>query len=926
MTTPAGGHLGSATIVVTADTTAAALAIRGLTRDANGRLRDLRGRFVSESRAINRSLNTVATSSDKVTKAVSGIRSAALLLTPALIPIAVQAAPIAASMGAAAVAVGVFAAAAAGQVTAMTEAAEAEKKYQDAVDEHGATSKEAAQAQTAYVKQIQKMPPATRTAAAALSSLKDQYQNWSDALAGDTMPVATKAFQTLSAVFPKMTPLVQGTSTQLDRFVTIAAGSINTPGFDALIARFSSFATGALNNANNGLIHFIRTANTSKISSGVSKFMDYVHENGPLVKDTLANVMEALSNIAQAAANAGPGLLTLVNAFAGLVASLPPDVITTMLQLSLAFKAVRIAAATLAAVTGAQATANLSAFIRSARFGGVAAAVSGVAQRMTTLQRVAGSLGVLAVVAVGIDELAKKARGAPPDVDRLAGSLKQLAVTGKFTGELKATFADMDAFVGKVGQLRSESKQLEQLKPLTAFSGFGSFFDTAASKLDDLSRGAKSLGATKDDLTAFDEAFAQLVKAGDAKVAAQEFARFDAALRQTGLSTAEITALFPQYKSAVADAAAEQKLAADAMGLFGTQAQATSAKLAEQKQSADGLRQAVQALNDVNRSALGGMVGFEAAIDAAGKAAKDNAGSLRLVNGQLDVNSPKAQAAATALNDLAAKTDEAAGAARENGSSWATVNGIYSRGRDKLIAAATQMGLTRGEAKKLADQILKTPDKTAQLKGNVDDLKRKITEAKSRLDKAPSSKTAAIRADISNLTYELNRAKLALGQLHGKTVYIQAHMYVTGSSQARAAVSTAGAGRVFEYATGGLVGFPAGGRVRGAGTGTSDSILARVSNGEYVIPATRVQQYGQAMFDQIRAGTLATARPAAAPSWTSLGVGSSRTSTVMNITWAPQIHLTNSGVIGSQREVENWLTASLERLRRTGRLPMGATS
>jgi hypothetical protein len=219
---------------------------------------------------------------------------------------------------------------------------------------------------------------------------------------------------------------------------------------------------------------------------------------------------------------------------------------------------------------------------------------------------------------------------------------------------------------------------------------------------------------------------------------------------------------------------------------------------------------------------------------------------------------------------------------------------------------------------------LKTPDKTAYLKGNLEDLQRKLADAKSRLAKAPASKTTALRADISNLTYEVNRAKLALGQLRGKTVYIQAHMYVTGSAEARAAVSTSGAGRVFEYATGGLVGFPSGGRVRGAGTGTSDSILARVSNGEYVIPARRVQQYGVPMLDAMRAGTLATARPAAAPSWPSLGVGSVRAGgTPAPVVVNNTVVVENHGLIGSRRELEHWLTESLDRLRIQGRLPRG---
>ena len=53
MTTPAGdGHIGDATITVNANTTPALLALRGFSRDAEGRLRDVRGRFVSESSLI----------------------------------------------------------------------------------------------------------------------------------------------------------------------------------------------------------------------------------------------------------------------------------------------------------------------------------------------------------------------------------------------------------------------------------------------------------------------------------------------------------------------------------------------------------------------------------------------------------------------------------------------------------------------------------------------------------------------------------------------------------------------------------------------------------------------------------------------------------------------------------------------------------
>lgn len=71
----------------------------------------------------------------------------------------------------------------------------------------------------------------------------------------------------------------------------------------------------------------------------------------------------------------------------------------------------------------------------------------------------------------------------------------------------------------------------------------------------------------------------------------------------------------------------------------------------------------------------------------------------------------------------------------------------------------------------------------------------------------------------------------------------------------------------FAFASGGVVGgFPWGGLLRGPGGGTSDSMLARVSNGEYIMPAARVKQYGVAMLEQMRAGRYKPAAPAYQPS------------------------------------------------------------
>jgi hypothetical protein len=266
----------------------------------------------------------------------------------------------------------------------------------------------------------------------------------------------------------------------------------------------------------------------------------------------------------------------------------------------------------------------------------------------------------------------------------------------------------------------------------------------------------------KDNIGAIDDALANLVRDGKSDLAAAAVKRLTAEYGKGGRDTKEFTGELDTYKGALADTAFEQRLAADAMGLFGTQAQSTSKKLADQKASADGLRQAIQALNDVNRTALGGMIGFEAAVDAAAQAARDNAGVLSMQGGQLTLNTDKQRAAAQALNDLAARTDEAATSARENGQSWSSVSAIYDRGRAALIRNAQAMGLSKTEAAALANQILKTPDKTAMLKADITDWKSKISQAEQQLKTAKGDKKAKLTADIADWKAKVAAADLQL--------------------------------------------------------------------------------------------------------------------------------------------------------------------
>lgn len=738
--------------------------------------------------AIGASVTRLTRQAAQGDKSFGDWRASALSLAPALIPVAAATVPIATSLAAAGAAVGAFGVAVGGQVVALSEASDAETAYTEAVDEHGKASKEAVQAELAFTRAVQRMPPATREAAAGLSSMKEQYRAWSDSLADDTMPVFTKSLAVMSSLFPRLTPMVKGASTELNRFVTIVAGGMQSPGFDRLVTKFSDFATKSLRQVNDAMIRFVRTMDVGKIGGGLSEFMDYARANGPLVGEALSNIARAMTKLLVAASDVGVGMLQVVNAFAKLVAAVPTGLVSTLLQVAVAFKAVKLAAAGFSVVSAG--LLGISANIvrmRSAAGGatGRVAALTAALGALSTKAKVALAATGIGLLAVALTEMSKASRETPPDVDRLTTSLGRLASGGKATGEAARLFGkDLDGLYESIRAVAdpSAADKVEQ--------GIGKVLG----KID-----SSSAKEAAENLDGIDKALANLVKGGKADAAAAAFETLAAKYREGGGDVSKLKGKLDDYKAALADAAFEQELAAQAQGLFGEQALLTSGKLADQKASADGLRGAIQALNDVQRQGLGGMIGFEAAIDSASKAAKENAGSLNMVGGKLDLNSEKSRTAASALQDLAQKTDEAAGAARESGESWETVNGIYDRGRKELIKSAMQMGLTRAEAEKLAEQILQIPDKETRFKGDVEDLRRKVSIAKDRIRSVPRSRQSRLLLNIRDVESSVRRAKKSIASVKSKSVTIHANYVATSTGSA----FSVGKSR---RATGGVVG------------------------------------------------------------------------------------------------------------------------
>ncbi|NED75282.1 phage tail protein [Streptomyces sp. SID9944] len=861
--------------------------LRSDTDDLDGSMRRLTGTLGG----LRGNTVRVSASANDGSSALGGLAHAALMLAPALIPIAASAAPIITTVGAAGAAVGAFGLAVIGQIGAMKGATDAQGKYEAAVAKYGPASKQAAEAQRAYLGTVESMDPATRRAAAALSVLQDKYGDWSKSLAGDTMPVVTKGLAAFGAILPRLTPMVKGASTQLDRMMTILGGGVASGALDKLMDSFAKFSTGALQKANDGLVHFMRTMSEGGGgSSEFREFMDYARKAGPEVGDTLVHLAEALTHVVVAASDTGMSMLGFVNAITHLVSAVPTGVLSTFLQFAMALKLVKLAASGLGALGGLSSVATSIGAMRTAAAGATGplaslSAAFGALSRAGKVALIGTGIGLLVIALTRLSEVGKSA---PPDVDRMTTALGKLGDTGKVSGEaLKAFGADLGGLADSLRTLSRPSNLDKTQQFLTHLIGMDS----------------TPVKEAKENLDSVDKALANMVKGGKADLAKAALNDVAKAMEKQGLSSKELKSQLDDYKSALADQALEARLTAESQGLFGQAALDTQQKLDAQKASADGLRESIVALNEVNRAGLGGMIGFEAAIDAAATAAKKNHGALSMNNGVLNLNSEKARNAASALQDLADKTDAAATSQRDAGASWETVNGIYDRGREKFIAAARAMGLSKTEAQALASELMQVPtDVKTRVTMEDEDATTSLNSFNAAVKATPGAKSVTLKTlsstaekVLEGFGYKVTHLKngkvsvsasagqalsrigdvaRAIASLHDRTITLTANYRITGSGAAQVAYSKAGGHQFAGNATGGLVRrasggpavqhFPAGGPISGPGTPTSDSIVAtfgsgaaaRVSNTEYVVQATAVRKYGVGLLDALNAGRL----------------------------------------------------------------------
>lgn len=174
---------------------------------------------------------------------------------------------------------------------------------------------------------------------------------------------------------------------------------------------------------------------------------------------------------------------------------------------------------------------------------------------------------------------------------------------------------------------------------------------------------------------------------------------------------------------------------------------------------------------------------IEEAIDAAGEAIRKNGRTL-------DVNTEKGRANKEAVLDIARAAQEHVAAMQAENRSTEDIAATYGRYRSQLVGTLRAAGATRGEAQRLAETWLKTPEQvTTRVKANIGDLQNKIATAKARLrdPKLTSPQRTAIRAQISDLQAKVRAAKAALASIRDKSVtirsnYVTTHTYASGTA------------------------------------------------------------------------------------------------------------------------------------------------
>jgi TP901 family phage tail tape measure protein len=562
-------------------------------------------------------------------------------------------------------------------------------------------------------------------------------------------------------------------------------------------------------------------------AQGVEQYTKAVNDNGAATRVAAINMNNLKGDVEQLRGSLDTLLIKSGESGNGPLRVIVQDATAAVNALASVPKPVRDVGFALGSVTAAALLMGgaVLAAVPKVQAGRVALAELGLsAGRTSTLLKGIGAAGVvLAVAAVAseIGQASARASVADVEVGKLADSLDNLARGSKNAGSLG------DLFETGRGPFRDEITSSTQAVNEFAKSVQGAFGSNLADKLGRL--GSFRVETVTKQIGELDGALAQMVTNGNADQAAQAYDRLMASIDAANKAGAnipvkEVAEKFTQYQAALDGArGAQDATGVSAQGLGG-QINGVQVGAKDAAKAVDDLVQSLAQAGLVQLSARDAARGYQQSLADVTKSIKENGRSL-------DIHTQKGRNNQSALDDVAkaALTQaqsiyDSTKATKGTGPAEEAFRASLLKSREQLIKTYMQFDNNRGRAEKYADSVLNIPA---------------VRNTRVTLTGTDAAVTAA------------GRIAAAIARIPGRhtTDVVVRKLGAQGAQ---------------------LLTPAAGGYIRGPGTGTSDSIPAMVSNGEYVVKAAAVEKYGATFFDRLNSMRFASGGLVAAAATPSL--------------------------------------------------------
>ena len=452
----------------------------------------------------------------------------------------------------------------------------------------------------------------------------------------------------------------------------------------------------------------------------------------------------------------------------------------------------------------------------------------GMSRTGDALARVGDSLKThwkasLVGVGVIVADIIRQTNRLNPNIEALSAGLERFAREGELSGEaariLGQDMGDLAYAIDAVNSNSFDKAITSVAESITGLVGYAPF-----ERAQEMIRG-------------IDQSLSSMVESGNAQEAARVV---ELLAERTGKSVEEFKKALPGYTSALEVASERAKEAGTASDDAADGIDEIGVSAAESAEQVKSLVESISDLNSEFYDARAASRDYEQALDDANETIRENGANLDITTEAGRRN----EAALDALAKAALQSAEATlKAAAENGNLGSVLPGVLDRIQQQkadFVSAATAAGMEREEAKKLADQLYQLPDEVVTL------------------IQTPGA------ADALSTTQQLINRYNTIPR-HIRTV-IETVMPLAGvpMSLLRMVGGRADGGLIPGYATGGVVGFPSGGLVRGPGGPRTDSVLAAVSAGEYVVNA-KATQNNLELLEAINSGEVSMAGASTTP-------------------------------------------------------------